>query len=83
MVLISAIVCIYYNIIITWTLYYLFNSFSRVLPWSTCGNSWNTENCVEFQPDPTTAPQTVNASTVAGMNCVLEMHEIYGVSKKL
>ena len=45
MVLISGIVCIYYNVIITWTLYYLFKSFSSVVPWSTCDNEWNTKAC--------------------------------------
>ena len=52
MVIISAIVCIYYNIIITWTMYYLFNSFYRVLPWSTCDNEWNTEHCVSHHDLP-------------------------------
>ncbi|CAI9734865.1 sodium- and chloride-dependent glycine transporter 1-like [Octopus vulgaris] len=47
MVIVSGIVCVYYNVIIAWTLYYLFMSFRSTLPWSTCGNSWNTKYCVE------------------------------------
>ena len=46
MVIISGIVCIYYNIIITWTLYYLFYSFREILPWSHCNNFWNTKHCM-------------------------------------
>ncbi|XP_062570937.1 sodium- and chloride-dependent glycine transporter 1-like, partial [Saccostrea cucullata] len=45
MVIISGIVCVYYNIIITWTIYFLYHSFSALLPWSTCNNEWNTEKC--------------------------------------
>ncbi|XP_076446150.1 sodium-dependent proline transporter-like isoform X2 [Babylonia areolata] len=46
MVIISGIVCVYYNIIITWTFYYLFMSMRKVLPWSDCDNAWNDERCV-------------------------------------
>ncbi|KAI0215060.1 Sodium- and chloride-dependent glycine transporter 2 [Lamellibrachia satsuma] len=49
MVIISAIVCIYYNMIIAWTLHYFFNSFMAVLPWSTCNNEWNTDHCLDAQ----------------------------------
>ena len=49
MVIISAIVCIYYNMIIAWTLHYFFNSFMAVLPWSTCNNEWNTVHCLDAQ----------------------------------
>lgn len=47
MVIVSAIVCIYYNVIVAWTIYYLFMSFKNVLPWSHCQNSWNDERCVD------------------------------------
>ncbi|GAB1601232.1 sodium-dependent noradrenaline transporter-like [Argonauta hians] len=39
------IVAFYYNIVIGWSFFYLFNSFSRSLPWMTCDNEWNTKDC--------------------------------------
>uniref|UniRef100_A0A3Q1CU20 Transporter n=1 Tax=Amphiprion ocellaris TaxID=80972 RepID=A0A3Q1CU20_AMPOC len=44
-VAISFIMCIYYNVVITWALYYLFSSFQAPLPWQNCNNTWNTPNC--------------------------------------
>ena len=40
---------IYYIVILAWSLYFMFMSFSTVLPWAHCGNLWNTKNC--FLPD--------------------------------
>ncbi|ESP01052.1 hypothetical protein LOTGIDRAFT_227769 [Lottia gigantea] len=43
MVIVSSLVCIYYNMIIGWAFYYLFASFTSVLPWTTCDPAWSTE----------------------------------------
>jgi len=41
MVIVSFFVCVYYNVIIAWSLYYLFASFQSVLPWTKCDQWWN------------------------------------------
>ncbi|XP_028812484.1 sodium-dependent noradrenaline transporter [Denticeps clupeoides] len=46
-ILIALYVGFYYNVIIAWSLYYLFSSFTRELPWQNCGNKWNSENCTD------------------------------------
>jgi len=45
MLMISFLVCIYYNVIIAYALHYLYNSFSSTLPWATCDGSYFTEFC--------------------------------------
>ncbi|XP_064629997.1 sodium- and chloride-dependent glycine transporter 1-like isoform X2 [Lineus longissimus] len=45
MIVLSWICTVYYQVIITWVLYYLGNSFQNPLPWATCDNEWNTEFC--------------------------------------
>ncbi|KPP60076.1 sodium- and chloride-dependent GABA transporter 2-like, partial [Scleropages formosus] len=37
-----------YIIILAWSFFYLFSSFSPELPWASCGNYWNTAACVDF-----------------------------------
>ncbi|XP_017675151.1 PREDICTED: sodium- and chloride-dependent neutral and basic amino acid transporter B(0+) isoform X1 [Lepidothrix coronata] len=48
MVIISAFVSVYYNVIIAYAIYYLFASFQKVLPWSECF-SWADEFCSKTQ----------------------------------
>ncbi|KAK2182640.1 hypothetical protein NP493_343g01015 [Ridgeia piscesae] len=35
--------CIYYNMLIAYSVYFIFASFTSQLPWETCGNPWNTK----------------------------------------
>ncbi|XP_074531087.1 sodium- and chloride-dependent neutral and basic amino acid transporter B(0+)-like isoform X2 [Halichoeres trimaculatus] len=44
MVLVTLVVSIYYNVIIGYSLYYMFASFQSPLPWSSCF-SWSDSNC--------------------------------------
>ncbi|XP_020339729.1 sodium- and chloride-dependent neutral and basic amino acid transporter B(0+) [Oncorhynchus kisutch] len=44
MVLVSTLVGIYYNVIISYSLYYMFASFQSPLPWSDCFY-WSNSNC--------------------------------------
>ena len=45
MVLISWLISIYYNVVIAWSFFYLYESLTDQLPWATCGNKWNTPQC--------------------------------------
>lgn len=38
---------VYYEVILAWSLRYLFDSFSRELPWKFCTNKWNSPCCSE------------------------------------
>ncbi|XP_071085624.1 sodium-dependent noradrenaline transporter-like [Haliotis cracherodii] len=48
---VGALICVwffisYYNAIFSWFMYYLFYSFSEILPWDNCNNTWNTPTCI-------------------------------------
>lgn len=49
MFLMGAYVGIYYNIVIAWSFYYVYSSFTSLptVPWATCSNEWNSANCVD------------------------------------
>ncbi|XP_003701757.1 sodium- and chloride-dependent glycine transporter 1 [Megachile rotundata] len=62
MVLVSSVVMLYYNLIIAWTIYYIFDSVAGVgkLPWSKCESPWSTEDC--FMPEAAEACASQNMS---------------------
>ncbi|XP_076804194.1 sodium- and chloride-dependent creatine transporter 1-like isoform X1 [Clavelina lepadiformis] len=64
----------YYIMVLTWALYYLFRSFTGILPWSTCGNAWNTLNCstnftaVIYRPENVTTNQSLASNLTESSN---------------
>ena len=50
MVFVSGFTSLYYNMILAWSYYYLFASFTSNLPWKGCLNKWNTEYCADLLP---------------------------------
>lgn len=54
MCLVSAMMAVYYNVINTWIIHYLFATLTfSDLPWSGCDNSWNTAQCFLRPDEPT------------------------------
>lgn len=45
MVLFSMLLSSYYSVVMSWAMLYLGSSFSQLLPWTHCNNTWNTEWC--------------------------------------
>ncbi|XP_032668330.1 sodium- and chloride-dependent glycine transporter 1-like [Odontomachus brunneus] len=66
MVLVSSVVMLYYNLIIAWTLYYIYASIfgGWELPWSKCDKEWSTEDC--FTPDAAEVCAYLNVSYFKG-----------------
>ncbi|XP_028821634.1 sodium- and chloride-dependent GABA transporter 2-like [Denticeps clupeoides] len=53
--------CMSYIVILAWALLYLCFSFYAKLPWASCGHTWNTENCEDFDA-LNKYNQTINSS---------------------
>ncbi|XP_063875983.1 sodium- and chloride-dependent glycine transporter 2-like [Scylla paramamosain] len=51
MIMVSALVSIYYNVILAWAFFYTFASFTSELPWTDCDNDFNTPECYLLQED--------------------------------
>lgn len=43
----NCFLALYYNVLIAYCFYYLVASFQMIVPWSTCGNWWNSALCTD------------------------------------
>lgn len=59
--IINSVLCmLYYNVIISWALFYFISSFRANLLWKDCGNWWNDNKC--FVPGPGNSPFVFNGT---------------------
>ncbi|XP_043281772.1 sodium- and chloride-dependent GABA transporter 1-like [Venturia canescens] len=67
---------VYYCIIIAWTLFYLIATFTRLpeLPWSNCGNWWNTDNCSDLVAHRPEVPPSNTTSLLDANNASSRMN---------
>ncbi|KAG8226031.1 hypothetical protein J437_LFUL004152 [Ladona fulva] len=49
MVIVSTVVMLYYNLIIAWTIFYMFASLNKQLPWENCEPEWSTLDCYSYE----------------------------------
>jgi len=75
--IINSVLCmLYYNVIISWALFYFVSSFRTNLLWKKCGYWWNDANC--FVPGANTSPYVFNSTMY---NCTKPQYDnitIYG-----
>jgi len=64
-VLITACIIIYYNVIVAYCIYYFFASMTSTLPWSFCDNDWNTCECRDNAMDLNSTFPWANDSRLA------------------
>jgi SNF family Na+-dependent transporter len=60
----------YYNVILSWAIFYIFSSFSKALPWASCGNWWNTDACKDF--DSKNCTELGGVMTASEAECVFQ-----------
>ncbi|XP_067002442.2 sodium- and chloride-dependent glycine transporter 1 [Anabrus simplex] len=57
MVIVNFFCSTYYNIVITYPIYFMYLSFRSPLPWDNCNNSWNTPACYKHELDGQPPPK--------------------------
>ncbi|XP_024944134.1 sodium- and chloride-dependent GABA transporter 1 isoform X2 [Cephus cinctus] len=70
---------IYYCIIISWTLFYLISTFANLpgLPWSGCGNWWNTEGCFDDRHRNASKAETTSMTSNATIHHTTPVEEYW------
>ncbi|XP_033736454.1 sodium- and chloride-dependent creatine transporter 1-like [Pecten maximus] len=69
----------YYVMLMTWVMNYMYHTFQNPLPWSTCGNEWNTPYC--FSAMDNARPQLIaNVSNWNASSRNITHHDLHNYS---
>ncbi|XP_075710442.1 sodium-dependent serotonin transporter [Rhinoderma darwinii] len=81
--IIALYVASYYNTIMAWALYYLIFSFRSELPWTSCRNEWNTENCTNYfqNSSVTWVNSSISPAEEFYTRLVLQIHKSKGLQE--
>ena len=69
MVIVAFLVVIYYNMIIAWTLYYMYAGLTSVLPWTLCGEG-SSHHCYSKEQDLACMAGSNNSMVYYNGSCV-------------
>ncbi|XP_076449899.1 sodium- and chloride-dependent glycine transporter 2-like [Babylonia areolata] len=75
--LVCGMCALYYNIIIAWALYYFGHVFTSRLPWMSCDNDWNSDNCYT---DSDCLAYRGNASAIEELDSISSNSTLYNAS---
>ncbi|XP_067866537.1 solute carrier family 6 member 4a isoform X1 [Heterodontus francisci] len=79
--IVALFVSFYYNTIMAWALYYLYSSFTSELPWTSCNNVWNTQNCTNYflKDNITWTKYSTSPAEEFYIRQVLQVHRSHGL----
>ncbi|KAK3788153.1 hypothetical protein RRG08_042847 [Elysia crispata] len=69
LVIMSGVISIYYNVVVATAIYFFFASLQDPLPWTTCGNEWNTCDCRTPGMNTTLTDPLLWVNTTSGLDC--------------
>jgi len=80
----SCMVGLYYNMIIAWTIYYMFSSFTSKLPWEDCGQDFNSDFCfsiTDYANCTKWRNETGEAYVYHKGKCIVDKDELRSISQ--